>query len=336
MTFEEFKNHVKDNILNYLPDEYQEARVELNETQKNNGKVLTGLSIRPENTTIAPCLYLEDFYAKMTSENQSIIMICSQIAEIYQQALEQGKDNNLQDFASAVTDYEQVKAKVLPKLINRERNTNLLATVPHMNVADDLAVIYYVPLVNNKEIGMASFTIRNDMLAAYGASVEELHEQAQKNQKDQIVFKSMIDTLCEIMIPGYNQMSETEKEEAAAEFCLAPAGDSGPAMNVISNKTTVNGAAAILDTDTLDKIEEKLGKFIIIPSSIHECILVTGAVTVSDIEQMIQEVNQTQVDPLEQLSDHAYAYDSETKELYRADREAEREQSKEDDDYTND
>ena len=44
---------------------------------------------------------------------------------------------------------------------------------------------------------------------------------------------------------------------------------------------------------------------------------------------MVQDVNSTQVAANEVLSDHVYAYDSETKEIYRADKEAEHLKEKE-------
>ena len=63
----------------------------------------------------------------------------------------------------------------------------------------------------------------------------------------------------------------------------------------------------------------------------NACILVpkSNEMELSALESMVQEVNATQVAPNEILSDHVYAYDSETKEIYRADKEAEHLKAKE-------
>ena len=100
---------------------------------------------------------------------------------------------------------------------------------------------------------------------------------------------------------------------------------------MITNSTKVFGAAALLDSDSMDKIQEQIGEFYILPSSVHECILVpkTEEIDLATLENMVQEVNSTQVAPNEVLSDHVYAYDSETKEIYRADQEAEHLKEKE-------
>ena len=48
-----------------------------------------------------------------------------------------------------------------------------------------------------------------------------------------------------------------------------------------------------------------------------------------DLENMVQEVNATQVAPQDRLSDHVYQYDNETHEIFRADRAEEHMQAKE-------
>lgn len=47
-----------------------------------------------------------------------------------------------------------------------------------------------------------------------------------------------------------------------------------------------------------------------------------------DLEQMVQEVNQTQVAHQERLSDHVYEYDAKEYELFRSDRAEERAKQK--------
>ena len=98
-------------------------------------------------------------------------------------------------------------------------------------------------------------------------------------------------------------------------------------MYVLSNSEKLNGAAALLDAKTMEAISEKLGgDFIVLPSSIHECIVlpVTEDMDRHTLEAMVQDVNAGQVAPEERLSDHVYMYDSQAKELVLADKMEER------------
>ena len=66
-------------------------------------------------------------------------------------------------------------------------------------------------------------------------------------------------------------------------------------------------------------------------SSIHETLIIPkdAGMEFKELEQMVQEVNQTQVAPGERLSDHVYEYDAKEHELFRSDRAEERVKQKE-------
>ena len=83
-------------------------------------------------------------------------------------------------------------------------------------------------------------------------------------------------------------------------------------MFVLTNDTKVNGAAAILNDDIRQEIAEKVGDFYMLPSSIHETLIIPkdAGMEFKELEQMVQEVNQKQVAPGERLSDHVYEYDA--------------------------
>lgn len=329
MTFEEFKEEVKENIKDYLPIDYQDAKVEINDVIKNNDTHLSGLTIRKEDTGIAPTLYLEDFYNQVESGQHSVEGIMLRIADVYEGAMNNDISKDAKGIVNQITDYDATKDKIVPRIVNKESNEERLQGLPHTEMGD-LAVTYHVDL-GTSEDGQMSVAINNEMMEKYGVSVEELHDQACANMETMTPtqFKSMADTLMEIMVPDYAEMSEERREEVKAEMGVAGPGED--AMYVISNSSKTFGAAALLDSDTMDQIEEKIGEFYILPSSVHECILVpkTQDMDLATLENMVQEVNATQVAPNEVLSDHVYAYDSETKEIYRADREEEHNLQKE-------
>ena len=63
----------------------------------------------------------------------------------------------------------------------------------------------------------------------------------------------------------------------------------------------------------MDQAAERLGgDFFVLPSSIHEVLLVKddGNASLPELKNMVEEVNATQVAPEEKLTDSVYHYDS--------------------------
>ena len=84
-------------------------------------------------------------------------------------------------------------------------------------------------------------------------------------------------------------------------------------MYVLSNTMKMNGASALLDKKIMEEIVKTVGEFYILPSSIHEVLIVPvkSGMDIETLENMVCEVNATQVQLEERLSDHVYAYNFE-------------------------
>lgn len=84
----------------------------------------------------------------------------------------------------------------------------------------------------------------------------------------------------------------------------------GPDMYVITNKSGIRGAGAIEDKKTVKAFmeEKKTECLVVIPSSIHEMILIPDGQEYDKnfLDNMVKEVNSTQVLPEERLTDRAY------------------------------
>ena len=61
MQIEEFNQYVKDHIKEYLPPEYETAKVSIQEVTKSNDRMLSGLTILREGENFSPTVYLEPF-----------------------------------------------------------------------------------------------------------------------------------------------------------------------------------------------------------------------------------------------------------------------------------
>ncbi len=317
MDFEEFKNSVADRIKDFLPEKYADATVDLQEVTKNNGTVLTGVLIKTEESNIAPNIYLEGYFEQY-QDGKDMDDILQNIVDVrVDHEMPQGFD------VSALTDFDQVKDHVTCKLVNAEMNAAYLSDKPH-TLIEDLAVVYAVDL-GGTEFGHMSAPITNSLMEQYGVTAEELHDIALHNlSESQIEFKTMRDVLVDMMFPDGIQ-------EGDPRAFMLPPEEEVPSMYVLSNAEKLNGAAALLDSKTMEDISEKLGgDFIVLPSSIHETIVLplNEDMDRQTLEAMVQDVNAGQVAPSERLSDHVYMYDSQEKELVLADKMEERMQQR--------
>lgn len=301
MKFDEFKDAVVGKIREYLPETFANANVRLQVVTKNNDLQLTGLTIKAGNSNIAPTIYLEQFFDAY-EKGEDINVILQRIAETRISHEFRDKFDT-----ESITDLGRCKDNIVPRLIGRAWNTELLRSRPHKLVAD-LAVTYCIHLGEDRD-GTMSVPISNELLASWNISVNELHDIAIGNM-DKVtppVFSSMSSVIGSLLLddmPG--DMTEEEKKAMLSEFVFAD-----DAMFVLTNTQKLNGAAEVLNRDVMERIIGQIGKdFFILPSSIHEVLIVpaTPDMEVSMLENMVREVNQTQVSPEDRLSDNVYVY----------------------------
>ena len=139
------------------------------------------------------------------------------------------------------------------------------------------------------------------MLRAYGCNncvvrinntEEYLFEVAERHNHEEFTAQPLMNIIAQMM--GTDSFGSDE---------TAP-------MFVLSNKSNIKGASAMLDKKGIGELAERIGvhEFVLLPSSIHECILVpkTDEVDMEVFENMVKEVNATTVDPLDRLVDRAY------------------------------
>lgn len=83
---------------------------------------------------------------------------------------------------------------------------------------------------------------------------------------------------------------------------------------VVSNKDGPDGASVLASPEAMQLIQAHLGggELIIIPSSVHEILVLRreDAPSVSDLNQVIREVNQAEVAEKARLADHAFSFNS--------------------------
>ena len=287
MNFEEFIVGVKEGVRKRFP----EAKVAVNEIVKNNNLKLNGLVIMQGASGIAPTIYLEGYYERYV-ETQDFKRVLEEIIEVY----ENHKNPSI-DYKT-ISEYETIKDRIVYKLINYEKNKELLQDVPYRRF-NDLAVVYYITLDCVDESGACTCLIKNNLMYLWKKSEEELFKLAEENSP--IVFKanftSMADTL--------KNFKAFDDEDEVTEEMLNECG-----VYVLTNESKHNGAAVMLYEGVLRGIADNLKTdLIIIPSSIHELIILSDNknMVYDYVLDIVREVNGTLMTE-EVLSNNIYKY----------------------------
>ena len=295
MTYYQFVQAVESRIKEAVKES---VAVRIHTAEKNNGTIRRGLTLTEQDINISPTIYLEEYYRQFQNGG-SLEHITSDILRLYNEVRFQKSWGE-----EKLYDYSQVKEKVIYRLVNYESNEKMLRNVPYI-VYLDLAIVFCV-LLEVTKYGTATMAIRNDHLDLWGAEKEELYRQASENTSRFLPddFSSMSAVIEEL----------TEESEAHISF-----EDKEEEMYVLSNRIHSYGAAAILYSGRMEGIGMYLkSNYYVLPSSVHEVIVVPekAAVEKEELSAMVAEINRTQVEAEEVLSDHAYYYDRKKGRLF--------------------
>ncbi len=276
------KEAVKDNII-----------VCVYTAEKNNGTIRKGIMLTEKGINIAPTIYLEEYYENYL-KGSSIDCIVADILRLYQEVRFQRSWRD-----ERISRYNQIKGKIVYRLINREKNKNMLHGMPYIPYLD-LAIVFCV-LLEITDYGTATMTVRNEHLKMWDVSKDTVYQEAKKNTKRLLPYEF---TTMSAVIEELTGIEEPEERDG---------------MFVLSNKIRSYGAAAVLYPERLKAIGEYLQEnYFVLPSSIHEMIIVREqeGFTLEELSSIVSEINRIQVDPEEVLADHAYYYDREKGTLY--------------------
>ena len=295
LNYNEFKENILSNIRNFLPEEYLGADISIQKVSKQGDVEKDGLIIRKEGEKVTPTIYLNEMYDINYRDGQSMDEIMQRISDMRVDFDVPDQGAVLQDFA----DFETIKDKIEPKLVNPELNKDYLKDKPH-TMFNDLAVMYVIKMDNIPNAGgpgKGAALISDKLLESYGITVDELHKTAMKNMSEK-----------EPNIKGLNEVISTMLGNE--DYDMIP---DEAKIFVLSNDNLCNGANMLLNDNAMSKLGDIMkGDFAIIPSSIHEVLIMPMELAkMQDIDLMIKEVNATTVDVSEQLSDHMYVYNNE-------------------------
>ena len=248
------------------------------------------INIRKESSSISPNIYIDN-YDDMEDE---------EIAEIVVNRYDDIKDNIPNYDLNSILDYNKAKNN-LRLCIRRKTSNEDDVKMPFL----DMELFVRVEFENTGE-EMASVTIKKTILDKWDISAEQLFADAMENMTD----KWGGDNLGNIILSGFSDLKTID------EFINNINAGSEMAMYTIGTRDKYWGASIITNTEILSKIADKLDDdLIILPSSIHEIIIVPKELANDGMTAMVQAINADCVSETDQLSDHIYEFNRSTNEV---------------------
>ncbi len=299
ISYDNFKDLFMEEVKNQLEDAGIDAKISLNTVKKLNDSY-EAMTVTPEGESIGVNIPISKFYDAY-DEGMSVEEAVSRAVDLITQGFEEKPDINLDE----LSDYSVMKGKLAMEVVSAETNKEMLETIPH-KMMEDMAVVYRF-VINSDEDGRSSILVTNKMIENFGITAEELHADAMENapQLKPVEIKGMTEVLAELM--GVEQ---------AEMMGVGPVAPEDEQMYVASVPDKVHGAGVLAYENFMDMAAERAGgDFFILPSSLHEVLIVpdNGNVKLEDLENMVREVNATQVAPQDKLTDSVYHYDSKDK-----------------------
>lgn len=306
MEYDEFIEKIIELIGRRLGNSY---KVEGKHIIKNNSVELDGIVIMEKNMNISPNIYLDSYYKKYKKGND-IERISEDIISVYYNSIYNDEIADIDlDFS-----FTSVSERIIYKLVNYEKNKVILNSLPYIRILD-LAVTFHV-LMKNSSFGISTVRITNEHVDFWNTCTEELLKFSNNNTPR--IFPAVIRCMNEIILELLQNDSQNLlnsdidiNEEMLENMEEIMKSEKKREMYVLSNSNGINGASAMLYINTLKEFAtEKNTDFYILPSSIHEVILIpyTNGLSKNELDNMVAEVNISQVPQEDILSNQAYIY----------------------------
>lgn len=278
LEYKEFKNKLKEEVQKNVGEE-----VYFQTVKKNNHQNKEILSIHTKDYNMVPVIYMDELYQEF--ERGRTLEECVDFVVSVLKTKKQVKIDHV------LGTWEEKKNQVVIRMINLEWNKEKLKQIPHRifyNLAITFRVENQIP-----DGGRARYDIDYKILRHWGITEAELVKTAFKNLKQtEYTIRGLEEIIMEML-----GLAEEKKTEGG--------------QYVMTNTERFYGASGMLRTDLLQQFaEENACDFYILPSSLHELILVPDRQELNEdqLRGMVREVNQEQVEMGERLSDEIYYF----------------------------
>ena len=273
--------YTKEMILTELTNKGYDANLQV---ITKNGVEFNAIVIKNAKNTISPTLYFDELLEDCNNGKISFTDVIEHLVSIY----EAHKDDEFS--VMKFTDKDFILSNVYIGL-QRESKEDL---IKRDSGFEDIEAYLYLR-IKSDDTSEAVVKLNPAIINLARVELGMLWSKAEEN------------TFAETTItPIMSAISNLLGEDCPVEISSEVSGG----IYVVSNKGMTCGAAAVLDKKALKKFAKliKADKFIMIPSSRHEVLLVpdNGEMDMDDIKDMITSVNENEVAEVDQLGDKPY------------------------------
>ncbi|MDD5823098.1 MAG: DUF5688 family protein [Firmicutes bacterium] len=302
MTFEQFIEYVAAEIQSILSDDIPDIKVESTTVVKVNDQKLHGIFIMEDEGKACPNFYLDaayEAYCDGHDPDDIAYDICKQYWVI--------RHDMTPPTAQVYEEHNQFKdSEFNLRLLDSTRNTEYLQDIPHLEVGNGFVLICDVRVISSDN-GIYSSVINDSMLDSLEMSADELFERALSNawDNDTPLLYSMEEKLL-----NYYKYDEYRMTNLLTASKLRPQQLQYP-MYLLSTDSGIYGAAALFFPGVQERIAQVFkDDYYVLTSSTEDVIIVplTNAGPVSMYTDMVNDMNNTVMEPHEILSDKVLRY----------------------------
>lgn len=288
--YEKFKQELKQELERWLGPEYY---IGFEAATKNNGVVKESILIKKRGEEQALTISLGPYWNRF-QDGAGMQEIFAEFRADYE-----SERISLPFTEAQLLDFNQMKERIVYRLINADLNRDLLTQVPHILFLD-LAIVFSLQLCSGKS-GQLNCLIQNQHLDLWGITEEELYPLSAQNTPALLPLRFR--HICDFI-----GLLEREGEPLVRE----------PKLYVLTNQYEIYGEAALLYPNALKEAADDLDSdLLILPSSVHEILIVpkTDLIGEIDFEEVVCEINEVEVNPEDILSNRIYQYDRKSEQV---------------------
>lgn len=300
MEFEAFKNTIMDLVSKEVEDRGLEGiSMKLTTVESPDG-MTDRLMVSVDDSKMSMAFRLKEIYQSV-EDGEDIDHAVYKMVNTIEDNISFVKEKE-QDVKSFISDYEKVKDNTYLRLIPGD--SPILKSTPHRMI-EDMALVVNVHLDSfSDEHGKSCVVVTKPLMEMYGIDEAQLFADAEKNSlaNEPMVFKPLLD-----MVKDLINSEDIPNPE-----------DVGIVTYIATNQSGFQGAAVAGYPDFCEKAAETIGgSFYMLPSSVHEFILIKddGTPKAKDLNRMIKNVNETVLEPRDVLASQCYHYDAKAKVL---------------------
>ena len=268
--------------------------------KKDGGDLLNIIFAEHDDAYEVCSVHVEELYVAYQNGirlNTIVDYICSDVLH--------AKSIYVYDKTKELMDYDTAKSRLFVRLINYDRNADILRDVVHKTLGNIVFTVYAI--VDENEFGIVSTKVLKSMVKKWDKNEDDIFNEAIKNTyylTPPRIYK-WEGVLCDESYAGESFMNDED-------ICDLDKSFSG---NILSTTRKTNGAVAVFLPGVAERIAELLDSdFYMVFTSIHEVMIhSTGSgVDPKDLKLVLQDTLRKVTPSSDYLTEKIYKYNRRT------------------------